>query len=97
MPNNNRSRIPTILEVDRITNSITEHEEMSEDKYNAGKPHFFSCFIGILDLNGKKVMLLVEEVCIVGTIGQRDIFRVVKPIFLFYNPQDKKAMTEPEA
>lgn len=66
---------------------------MNEERYNGGKPHYFSCLIGILDIHGKKVLLLAEEVCIVGTIGQRDVFRVVKPIYLFYNPLDKKAMT----
>ncbi len=50
--------------------------------------------IGILDIYGKKAILLAEEVCIVGAIGQRDLFRVVKPIYLFYNPQDKKALSE---
>jgi hypothetical protein len=40
---------------------------------------------------------LAEEVNLVGNIGQRDIFKITKPIYLFYDPNDKKNMTEKEA
>lgn len=43
------------------------------------------------------MLLLAEEVTIVGSIGQREIFRVVKPIYLFYDQADRKALTEKEA
>jgi hypothetical protein len=53
--------------------------------------------LGILDLNGKKIIVLADEVRIIGSIGQRDIFKITKPIYLFYNPQEKKIITEKEA
>jgi hypothetical protein len=94
VPNLNKSRIPTVLEIDRKTKTAKEHKYMKEEEYKLLQPHFFSCMIGILDLNGKKVIILAEEVKIIGSIGQRDIFKVTKPIYLFYNPQDKKLLTE---
>jgi hypothetical protein len=36
-------------------------------------------------------------VIIVGNIGQRDIFKITKLIYLFYDPQEKKTLTEKEA
>jgi len=33
----------------------------------------------------------------VCTINKRDIFKITKPIFLFYNPQDKKNMSDDDA
>jgi len=43
--------------------------------------------IGILNLNEKKIIILAEEVHIVGTIGQRDIFKITKPIYLFFDSE----------
>jgi hypothetical protein len=70
---------------------------LKEDEYKSLQPHFFSCLLGILDLNGKKIIVLADEVRIIGSIGQRDIFKITKPIYLFYNPQEKKIITEKEA
>lgn len=94
VPNLSRSRIPTILEIDRKTKAIREHKYLKEEEYKHLQPHFFSCLLGILDLNGKKIIVLAEEVRIIGSIGQRDIFKITKPIYLFYDPQEKKILTE---
>ena len=67
---------------------------MKEEEYKHLQPHHFSCIIGILDLNGKKIIILAEEVRIIGSIGQRDIFKIAKPIYLFFDPKDKKIITE---
>lgn len=50
-----------------------------------------------MDLNGKKIMMMSEEVLLVCTISKRDIFKITKPIFLFYNPLDKKSLSDEEA
>jgi hypothetical protein len=90
VPNYNRSRIPTILEIDRYSKNVKEHRQLNEESYNQGTPHLFSCLIGIIDLSGKKVLLLAQEVSLVGCIGNRDIFKITKPIYLFYNQEEKK-------
>jgi hypothetical protein len=66
---------------------------LNEEAYNQGVPHLFSCLIGIIDLAGKKVLLLAQEVNLVGCIGHRDIFKVTKPIYLFYNQEEKKSLS----
>ena len=52
--------------------------------------------MGVLDLNGKKLLVLGEEVTIVACIGQRDIFRIAKIKYLFYDSVHKKGLSEEE-
>ena len=97
VPNLNKYRVPTILEVDRRSKAIREYKSTQEEDYKGFRPHYFSCLIGVLELNAKKVLILAEEVNIIGSIGQRDIFKITKPIYLFYDPQEKKSLSEKEA
>jgi hypothetical protein len=39
---------------------------------------------------------VTEEAQLVCTISNRDIFKITKPIFLFYNLEEKTNMTEEE-
>lgn len=80
--------------MNRKSKLIREHHNLKEEEYKSAKPHFFSCLIGILDLRGKSIIILAEEVTIVGSIGQRDIFKITKLIYLFYDPLEKKTLTE---
>ena len=48
-------------------------------------------------MNEKKIIILAKEVLIVGSIGQRDIFHISKPIYLFYDPEEKKKLNDKEA
>ena len=41
-------------------------------------------------------MVLGEDVTIVACIGTRDIFRVAKVVYLFYDPAHKKNLSEEE-
>ena len=40
---------------------------------------------------------MAEEAELVCTIKKRDIFKITKPIFLFYRPQDKNDLSSEEA
>lgn len=60
-------------------------------------PYYYSLFVGILNLANKKILLLAEEVELICNIKKRDIFKITKPILIFYNPQNKYELTEDEA
>ena len=57
-------------------------------------PYYYSLFIGIINLDNKKILLLAEEVELICTIEKRDIFKIIKPVMIFYNPKNKYELNE---
>jgi hypothetical protein len=41
--------------------------------------------------------MLSESVQLVCTINGRDVFKITKPLYLFYRPEDKKKLIDVEA
>ncbi len=56
----------------------------------------FSHFLGILCINSHSCLVLAEEVTLASSINNRDIFRVEKPKFLFYEQESKENLSEGE-
>lgn len=42
----------------------------------------------------KKILLFAETVQLVCTINQRNIYKILKPVYIFYNPKDKESLNE---
>lgn len=86
-PNYSKCLIPTVLKIDRKSQAITEIKSEAFVVPKAAVPYYFSFFFGIINLNGKKLIMLSETVQIVCAINSRDVFKITKPLFLFYNPE----------
>ena len=57
-PNYRKSLIPTILKVNRKSQLIREIKREEFEPESSFVPYFFSFFIGVINLNGKKMLFL---------------------------------------
>lgn len=75
-----------------------------EKRYKNMEALNYSLLIGIIDLSelcntegekkSKKMLFLAEIVQLVCTVNLKNIYKILKPVYMFFNTKDKENLNE---